>query len=57
MTANAVNAVENKVAIVIGAASGIGRATVERLHARGAKVVVEDLNPAVEHLGAPASRR
>ena len=45
-----VNEVEGKVAIVTGAASGIGRATVELLHARGAKVVAEDFNPAVEEL-------
>lgn len=45
-----VNEVEGKVAIVTGAASGIGRATAELLHARGAKVVAEDINPAVEEL-------
>src|SRR5688572_32657565 len=44
---NAINEVQNKVAIVTGAASGIGRATVELLHARGALVVAEDINPAV----------
>ena len=44
------NEVEGKVAIVTGAASGIGRATAELLHARGAKVVEEDVNPAVEEL-------
>ena len=42
--------VRGKVAIVTGAASGIGRATAELLHARGAKVVAEDINPAVEDL-------
>ena len=42
--------VRGKVAIVTGAASGIGRATAELLHARGAKVVAEDINPAVEAL-------
>ncbi|WP_375380252.1 SDR family NAD(P)-dependent oxidoreductase, partial [uncultured Sphingomonas sp.] len=42
--------VRGKVAIVTGAASGIGRATAELLHARGAKVVAEDINPAVEVL-------
>ena len=44
---NAINEVQNKVAIVTGAASGIGRATVELLHACGALVVAEDINPAV----------
>ncbi|MBO1358922.1 SDR family oxidoreductase [Acetobacter sacchari] len=39
--------VEGKVAIVTGAASGIGRAVVELLHERGAKVVAEDVNPTV----------
>jgi NAD(P)-dependent dehydrogenase (short-subunit alcohol dehydrogenase family) len=53
MTINPVNEVENKVAIVTGAASGIGRATVELLHARGAKVVAEDINPEVERLARP----
>ena len=42
--------VRGKVAIVTGAASGIGRATAELLHARGAKVIAEDINPAVEDL-------
>ncbi len=36
--------VEGKVAIVTGAASGIGRSTVERLAAEGASVVVADIN-------------
>jgi NAD(P)-dependent dehydrogenase (short-subunit alcohol dehydrogenase family) len=53
MTINPVNEVENKVAIVTGAESGIGRATVELLHARGAKVVAEDINPEVERLARP----
>ena len=47
------NEVDGKVAIVTGAASGIGRATVELLHARGAKVVAEDIDPAVEALARP----
>ena len=38
------------VAIVTGAAGGVGRATVELLSARGARVVAEDLNPAVDEL-------
>jgi len=39
---------KDKVAIVTGAASGIGRATVELLHAQGALVIAEDINPAVK---------
>lgn len=42
-----------KVAIVTGAASGIGRATVELLHARGASVIAEDRNPEVDALARP----
>lgn len=38
------------VAIVTGAAGGVGRATVELLRARGARVVAEDIDPAVEAL-------
>ena len=45
-----VSEVAGKVAIVTGAASGIGRAVAELLHERGAKVVAEDVNPAVEEL-------
>jgi NAD(P)-dependent dehydrogenase (short-subunit alcohol dehydrogenase family) len=37
---------DNKVAIITGAASGIGRATALRFAAEGAKVVVADLNEA-----------
>ncbi|MFT8523427.1 oxidoreductase/short-chain dehydrogenase/reductase SDR [Acetobacter malorum] len=42
-----------KVAIVTGAASGIGRATVELLHARGASVIAEDSDPGVNALARP----
>lgn len=43
-----------KIAIVTGAAGGIGRATAERLHADGAVVVGIDINPAItENLNVP----
>ncbi|KAA2211492.1 SDR family NAD(P)-dependent oxidoreductase [Teichococcus oryzae] len=42
-----------KVAIVTGAASGIGRATAELLHARGASVIAEDRNSRVNELRRP----
>ncbi|MCE0762088.1 SDR family oxidoreductase [Pseudonocardia kujensis] len=44
--------IEGKVAIVTGAARGVGRATVSWLHARGALVVAEDLRDAVLDLAA-----
>jgi NAD(P)-dependent dehydrogenase (short-subunit alcohol dehydrogenase family) len=50
MNNKAINEVQEKVAIVTGAASGIGRATVELLQARGALVVAEDINPAVKDI-------
>jgi NAD(P)-dependent dehydrogenase (short-subunit alcohol dehydrogenase family) len=43
-----------KVAIVTGAASGIGRATVDLLVERGVRVVAEDRNKAVEDLADAA---
>jgi NAD(P)-dependent dehydrogenase (short-subunit alcohol dehydrogenase family) len=42
--------VKGKVALVTGAASGIDRAVAELLHARGAKVVAEDIDTAVKEL-------
>jgi hypothetical protein len=41
---------EGKVAIVTGAASGIGRATALLFETRGAQVIAEDINPAVNEL-------
>ena len=42
-----------KTALVTGAAGGIGRAVVAGLLAAGARVVAEDLNPAVQELAQP----
>jgi NAD(P)-dependent dehydrogenase (short-subunit alcohol dehydrogenase family) len=47
------NDLSDKVAIVTGAASGIGRATVELLVERGVRVVAEDRDVAVEALAGP----
>lgn len=41
---------QGKVAIVTGAASGIGRATALLLEARGAAVIAEDIKPSVQEL-------
>ena len=43
---------EGKVAIVTGAASGIGRATALLFEAGGAQVIAEDINPAVNELSS-----
>lgn len=39
-----------KIAVVTGAASGIGRACVERLHANGAAVAALDINPEIKKM-------
>ena len=41
---------DGAVAIVTGAARGVGAATVHWLHARGVKVLAEDIRPEVHHL-------
>jgi NAD(P)-dependent dehydrogenase (short-subunit alcohol dehydrogenase family) len=41
---------DGRVALVTGAAGGIGREVVQRLHDRGARIVVEDISPAVAEL-------
>jgi NAD(P)-dependent dehydrogenase (short-subunit alcohol dehydrogenase family) len=43
---------EGKVAIVTGAAGGVGGEVVRLLHEAGARVVAEDLNPAVAEMAA-----
>jgi NAD(P)-dependent dehydrogenase (short-subunit alcohol dehydrogenase family) len=47
-----VNALDGKVAIVTGAAQGIGRAIAEGLAAEGARIVIADLKEAEEAAGA-----
>jgi 3(or 17)beta-hydroxysteroid dehydrogenase len=48
------NATRPRVALVTGGASGIGRATVERLARDGLHVVVSDIDPAGEQVAAAA---
>src|SRR5262245_52308108 len=44
-----------RVAVVTGAAGGVGRALVELLAGRGHAVVAADISPAVEELAAPGA--
>jgi NAD(P)-dependent dehydrogenase (short-subunit alcohol dehydrogenase family) len=50
MTAQASSGLEGKVALVTGAAGDIGRCTVEKLLARGCRIVAADRKPGVEAL-------
>jgi len=45
--------VAGKVVLITGAASGIGRATARLLHARGAKIIAEDIDQTVQSLACP----
>ena len=47
---------DDKVALITGAAGGVGRATIEAFVARGASVVAEDVDPSVEELGFSGGR-
>ncbi|WP_425484972.1 hypothetical protein [Amycolatopsis anabasis] len=47
---------EGKVALVTGAARGVGAATVAWLHARGARVLATDLRPEVDDLATRFNR-
>jgi len=38
--------IKNKTAVITGGASGLGKATAQRLHRLGGKVVIADLNEA-----------
>ena len=55
-TQQSIRDLEGKVALVTGAASGIGLATTRLLEARGARVVAEDINPSVNDIFANEER-
>jgi len=58
MTRDGTGRLAGKVAVVTGGASGMGKATVLRFCAEGARVVVADLNPASgEQMMAEAAAR
>lgn len=42
-----------RIAIVTGAMGGVGRATVDHLRTRGARVVAEDISPGIADLASP----
>jgi rhamnose utilization protein RhaD (predicted bifunctional aldolase and dehydrogenase)/NAD(P)-dependent dehydrogenase (short-subunit alcohol dehydrogenase family) len=50
---NSALALQGKIALVTGAASGIGKACVEALHDQGAAVVAVDINPVITDLFKP----
>lgn len=47
---------EGKIAVVTGAASGIGRATALLFESRGARIIAEDINPEVNKLSDSTER-
>ena len=49
--------IEGTVAVVTGAASGLGEATARRLHAHGAEIVIADMNDERGEAVAERTRR